>query len=314
MSKLVPNLRFKEFSGEWEEKKLKNVFSIFQGFSFLSKDSVTNGVRWLKISDVGIQHMSNESPSFLPSNYAKEYQKFTLKKGDYVIALTRPILNKKLKIAPINAIFDGALLNQRVGKLVTSQNINFIYFLLQTSRMIKELENSISGTEPPNLSAQKLEDINIFIPKPKEQKKIANCLSSLDNLIEAQNKKAEALKEYKKGLMQQLFPSEGKTVPKRRFKEFSEEWESKILDDISDIVRGGSPRPIDDYMTLSNDGLNWLKIADVDKNSKYVTHTKERVKKSALSKTREVDIGDYNTFKLNEFWSSIYYENQILHP
>jgi type I restriction enzyme S subunit len=57
---------------------------------------------------------------------------------------------------------------------------------------------------------------------------------------------------------------------------------------ISEIVRGGSPRPIDKYMTLDKDALSWLKIADVDKNSKYVTFTKERVKKTALSKTREV--------------------------
>ena len=45
-------------------------------------------------------------------------------------------------------------------------------------------------------------------------------------------------------------------------------------------------------MTLNDDALNWLKIADVDKNSKYVTYTKERVKKSALTKTREVNVGD----------------------
>ncbi len=83
-----------------------------------------------------------------------------------------------------------------------------------------------------------------------------------------------------------------KLVPELRFKEFSGEWESKELEDISNIVRGGSPRPIDNYMTLEHNGLNWLKIADVDKNSKYVTNTKEKVKKSALSKTREVDIGD----------------------
>lgn len=81
-----------------------------------------------------------------------------------------------------------------------------------------------------------------------------------------------------------------KLVPKWRFPEFrgSGEWEKKKLGDISQIVRGGSPRPIDEYITTDKNGLNWLKIADVNKEAKYVTSTKERVLPSALSKTREV--------------------------
>ena len=81
-------------------------------------------------------------------------------------------------------------------------------------------------------------------------------------------------------------------VPRLRFKEFSGEWEEKRLNEVSDIVRGGSPRPIDKYMTSNLNGLNWLKIGDVDKNSKYVVKTEERVKHSALTKTREVYPGD----------------------
>ncbi len=107
-------------------------------------------------------------------------------------------------------MFSGALLNQRVGKLITVQNITFVYFLLQTTKLINDIDKNISGSEPPNLSARQIEDIKVFIPAGKdEQKKIANCLSSLDNLIEVQNKKVEALKEHKKGLMQQMFVSSG---------------------------------------------------------------------------------------------------------
>ena len=90
-------------------------------------------------------------------------------------------------------------------------------------------------------------------------------------------------KENKKGL-----------VPKLRFPEFRDagEWEEKKLGDLSKILRGGSPRPIDDYITLEAGGLNWLKIADVNKDAKYVTCTKERVRVTALSKTRVVNPGD----------------------
>ena len=99
---------------------------------------------------------------------------------------------------------------------------------------------------------------------------------------------------HKKGLMQQLFPREGETEPRLRFPEFREagEWEGKTLGDLSTVVRGGSPRPIDGFLTTATNGLNWLKIGDVGKEAKYVTRTEEKVRPEALSKTREVSPGD----------------------
>ncbi|MQA21245.1 restriction endonuclease subunit S [Rugamonas rivuli] len=90
-------------------------------------------------------------------------------------------------------------------------------------------------------------------------------------------------KQAKKGLL-----------PERRFPEFQDKgaWERSQLGALSTIVRGGSPRPIEAFLTRDVNGLNWLKIGDVDKGSKYVIHTEERVKDSALSKTRVVNNGD----------------------
>ena len=84
-------------------------------------------------------------------------------------------------------------------------------------------------------------------------------------------------------------------IPKLRFPEFQTAlgWDKHILNDYSEIVRGGSPRPIDNYLTKNINGLNWLKIGDVDKDAKYVTKTEERVIPEALSKTRGVSRGDF---------------------
>ena len=83
-------------------------------------------------------------------------------------------------------------------------------------------------------------------------------------------------------------------VPKLRFPEFrgAEGWTGATLGDLSEVVRGGSPRPIDGFLTTAADGLNWLKIGDVDKEAKYVTHTAEKVRPEALSNTRVVNPGD----------------------
>lgn len=70
-------------------------------------------------------------------------------------------------------------------------------------------------------------------------------------------------------------------------------WEWVRLGFISDIARGGSPRPISEYITTSDDGLNWIKISDSDIGGKYITQTKEKIKKEGLSKTRYVEAGDF---------------------
>lgn len=73
--------------------------------------------------------------------------------------------------------------------------------------MTLNINKNIAGNEPPNLSFQQIEDIEISIPSnPLEQQKIADCLSSLDALIQSQGEKIESLKLHKKGLMQGLFP------------------------------------------------------------------------------------------------------------
>lgn len=211
----VPKFRFKEFedTGEWKPNIVKNVFSIFQGFAFSSSDSAVNGVRWLKIADVGIQQMNHESPSFLPLELKEKYRNFLVKEGDYVIALTRPILNKKLKISKVDNILNESLLNQRVGKLVSNECVDFVYFLLQTSKLISTIEQNIAGSEPPNLSAQQIENIEVYIPLTiVEQEKIADTLSSVDDLINAQIQKLEALQYHKKGLLQSLFPNINKVT------------------------------------------------------------------------------------------------------
>lgn len=70
-------------------------------------------------------------------------------------------------------------------------------------------------------------------------------------------------------------------------------WEYKKFGSICNIIRGGSPRPIQNYLTDAADGLNWIKIGDVAAGSKYITSTKEKIKKEGLVKTRQVFKGDF---------------------
>ena len=80
--------------------------------------------------------------------------------------------------------------------------------------------------------------------------------------------------------------------PQIRFKGFTDAWEQRKFKDMVQIERGGSPRPIDDYITDEPDGLNWVKIGDAPQLGNYITKTAEKIKPSGLSKTREVHPGD----------------------
>jgi type I restriction enzyme S subunit len=106
------------------------------------------------------------------------------------------------------------------------------------------------GSGLPNIQKSILEKFVLALPRAiPEQQKIAECLSSVDELIAAQARKLDALKTHKKGLMQQLFPREGETQPRLRFPEFQNagEWEEKKLGNVCEIQRGKfSHRPRND--------------------------------------------------------------------
>ena len=85
---------------------------------------------------------------------------------------------------------------------------------------------------------------------------------------------------------------EKKLVPKLRFPGFTEPWEQRKLGEIVKIERGGSPRPIDNYITTDADGLNWIKIGDAPEQGRYIVHAAEKIKSLGLSKTRQVEPGD----------------------
>lgn len=210
---------------DWDVKKYGDIFENIGGGAFRSKDAQNTGIKWIKIANVGINRIKWDEKSFLPSYLVEEFERFLLKENDYVIALTRPILNKKLKIAKLNKSDAPALLNQRVGKLVSAENnIDFVYYLLQSSTSINALLDNIAGTDPPNLGNKQLYSIICALPPTRtEQTAIATALSDMDGLIQGLEKLLVKKRNIKQGAMQELLkPKEG--------------WEVKVLEEIIDCL------------------------------------------------------------------------------
>ena len=112
----------------------------------------------------------------------------------------------------------------------------FIFAVFQQIDWLKH--NEAGGV--PSLSKTNIQKIQTTVPTPAEQQKIAECLSSVDELMAVQARKVDALKTHKKGLMQQLFPREGETAPRLRFPEFRNagEWEEKPLGEMVELQSG----------------------------------------------------------------------------
>lgn len=166
----------------------------------------------------------------------------------------------------------------------------FLFYLLSNIDVPKR------GGAQPFISKGDLQNLNIVLPqKQSEQEKIAEILSAVDGEIQKTEDIISAVEKLKKGLMQQLFTHGiGHTkFKKTAIGEVPVEWLVMKLGEVATITRGGSPRPIESFITTDNNALNWLKIGDIESGAKYIEHTTQKIKRSGLSKTTLVHVGDF---------------------
>jgi len=236
---LVPRLRFPEFreTGEWCVSSIEKIATLYNGYAFKSATYVDKGhFKIITIGNVQAGKLASEEVktiSVLPTDI-QPHQK--LKIGDILVSMTGNVG----RVCYVD--IDNCLLNQRVGKLIPGGvNHDFFYHSINNDNFREEMQERAAGGAQGNLNSNAIVKYNLSIPATKkEQQKIADCLSSLDDLITLESQKLNALKTHKKGLMQQLFPAEGETVPRLRFPEFREagDWEEKPLGATCEITNG----------------------------------------------------------------------------
>ena len=152
--------------------------------------------------------------------------------------------------------------------------------------------NTVQGTSIKGITKDELLAKTISMPVYSEQKQIGSFFAQLDTLITLHQRKYEKLVNIKKSMLDKMFPPNGASVPEIRFKGFTDPWEQRKFSELVQIERGGSPRPIDDFITDAPNGLNWVKIGDAPTQGNYITKTAEKIRPEGLSKTREVHPGD----------------------
>ncbi|MFR9587784.1 MAG: restriction endonuclease subunit S [Rikenellaceae bacterium] len=198
MKTALPKLRFHEFVGVWNAKKIEDLIDAQSSQMALGKLNFANSGFPVYGAD-GIV-------GFLPTfNQYNDYISI-VKDGSGVGRLT--LCKKESSIL--------STLQYLLSKDESKYKLNWLFYLLQNVNF----KEYVKGSGIPHIYYSDYKHHNVLVPEPAEQRKIAECLSSVDDLIEAVSDKVEALKEQKKGLMQKLFPTEGKTTPEFRFPEF----------------------------------------------------------------------------------------------
>ena len=229
-NKYIPALRFPEFQndGEWGLASVGIYYKVQGGFAFKSGEFKDSGIPIVRISNIPNDGNYVDTNNCVYYDRIPNEKSFLIAKGDLLIAMSGATTGKTAVYNKDNE----AYLNQRVGLFKSTNSQNYYPFICQwvkTELFQNQLKRTLAAGAQPNISSKDIESFTLIYPtsdnSSNEQKKIADCLSSLDSYIDATKRKLEQLNEHKKGLMQRLFPAKGKTIPALRFPEFQNEGE-----------------------------------------------------------------------------------------
>ena len=231
---------------EWKEVQLNETCNLIAGYAFKSKDFGNYPTKVLKIADINPPFVSSEKSSGVDlSNYdVDKLEKYIVKKGDYILAMTGATIGKLGRYVSD----EHAYLNQRVLKFQPYQSIdsNFLYYVLCGRLFAKYIINHIdSESAQPNISAGTIGKYRFNLPDFKTQQEIASILSSLDSKIENNRKICANLEAQAQALFKHWFIDfapfkDGKFV-ESELGMIPEGWRVGKLGEIADITMGQSP-------------------------------------------------------------------------
>ena len=290
---LVPEIRFSGFTDPWEQRKLGELGFAQSGIGFPdAEQGGSEGIPFFKVSDMNTP--GNERELVISNNYVT---------ADQIARMSwHPICQvPAIFFAKVGA---AVLLNRK--RLVNEPFLldnNTMAFSMDPNRLDSQFGQSlferidltslVQVGALPSYNASDVEDMTVSLPDHMdEQRQIGRYLARLNSLITLHQRKYDKLCVLKKSMLDKMFPKGGSLYPEIRFSGFTDPWEQRKLSELVEIERGGSPRPIERYITDDPCGLNWVKIGDAPELGRYITQTAEKIKPEGLAKTRQVYPGD----------------------
>ena len=255
----MPKLRFPEFRVDttWLAPQLADLYG-FKRTNTLSRDNLNyefGTIRNIHYGDIHTKfkplfRLENEHVPYVNLDVAPDGfdDEAFCEEGDIVLADASEDLDgvgKAIEVVSLNGerVVAGThtILATRRGSVPV---VGFGGQLFQSAAVRTGIKREAQGAKVYGISANRISAIPVPVPPTEaEQQRIATCLSSLEDVLAAQARKIEALRQHKQGLMQQLFPQPGETVPRLRFPEFSEEgaWDETTIGNMGEVITGSTP-------------------------------------------------------------------------
>ena len=278
-----PRIRFKGFTEDWEQRKLGAMCSLFTDGDWIeSKDQSNEGIRLIQTGNIGVGKFIDkpENKKWISHSTFNNLRCKELLNGDILISRLPQPAGRACIVNTNNEKWITAV-DCTIVRLLDQYSNKFILQSLCTYNYFHIIDSFLAGGTRQRVSRSNLSDINIMSPGKIEQNKIGLFFECVDNLITLHQCKLEKLKLTKKVLLQKLFPKNGKHIPEIRFKDFTDAWEQRKLEDLVDVLDGDRgknyPKEFDfdvqghtlflNAANVTNEGFSF-------KNNQYITEEK----------------------------------------
>ena len=283
--KKFPKIRFEGFESHWLKSKLGNLTDIKSGTTPSRQEPrfYENGtINWIKTTDLNNYFLSESSEKItdfaLKNNSLKVYPENTLFLAMY---------GGFNQIGRVSLMIEKSTCNQALSALIPKKGFSasyLLYFLINNRGKWKRF--AASSRKDPNITKSDVEDFLVTYPIIEEQTQIGNFFQKMDEVIGLQQKRLALTQDYKKSMLQKMFPQKGEKVPRVRFGGFSDEWRNKKLSDLGYIQTGTTP-------TTSNSkyyhsvGMLWITPSDI--NSVVTTNSAKKLSPEGIKVARVVE-------------------------
>lgn len=243
----TPAVRFIGFAEDWEQRKLGDMGSTFNGLSGKTKDDFGHGeAKFITYMNVFSNPIADLT---MTESIEIDKKQKSVKAGDvfFTTSSETPDEVGMSSVMPEDA--DNIYLNSFCfGYRPTEKfNLNYLAYVLRADSFRKEMTFLAQGISRYNISKNKVMEVCIPVPTIEEQTKVGRYFRNLDHLITLHHRKYEKLKYIKKSMLEKMFPKNGSNVPEIRFKGFTDAWEQRKLGEVGKTYSGLSGKTKDDF-------------------------------------------------------------------
>ena len=226
-----PKIRFKGYQEDWEQRKLPEFVTFFNGLTYTPNDVEETGTLVLRSSNVKNGEIVDADNVYVNDKVATSEN---VEEDDIIVVVrngSRALIGKhaQIKASMPNTVIGAFMIGMR------SEHSSFVNALLDTSAFENEIAKNMGATIN-QITGYMFSKMEFMIPSGEEQQQIGEYFQSLDHLITLHQRKCEETKILKKYMLQKMFPQNGHSVPEIRFSGFTEDWEQRKLKEIANKV------------------------------------------------------------------------------